>query len=205
MLYYPKSQIITNLYANPGELVEATSYKPYTGYYWATSAGQFFSGKTPTDTPIVRLIKNSDIKILKTPVVDSNNIFSVVVDSNETYNSLKNIKLGELNNYKLIPSSFQPTPTEQDYQTGEFRRYFVKKTNDIIYTEVNKNTYDNILNKNSQWLWQDYLAFNLPWSISGNKLQVAKTNNNIVDLTMKNLSLTKFNLYLRDDYTKFYK
>jgi hypothetical protein len=82
---------------------------------------------------------------------------------------------------------------------------FVKKTNELIYIEVSENTYNNILNQNSQWSWQDYLPFNIPWSISGDKLTVAKTNKNIVDLIIQRLSLYKFNDYLRNDYTKFYK
>lgn len=204
MLYYPKSQVKTNLYANPGKLVVASTYEPYVGYYWTNSSGQFFSGKTPTDIPNVQLIEASNIKTLLTPVIEQNNSFSVIVDDT-TYNSLKNTKFGNLDNYKLLPAYYQPQPTQQDYQIGEFRRYFVKKTNELLYIEVSKETHDAILNKDTQWVWQDYFAFNIPWSISGDKLQVAKTNKNIVDLTIKNLILPKFNLYLRDDYTKFYK
>ena len=205
MAYYPQSQIKTNLYANPGELVIASDYSPYNGYYWINSSGKVYSGKSPSDTPNIELLRTSDIKIQLTPVVENNNVFSVLIDNNEIYNSLQNVKFESLSNYKLVPSYFQPQPTQQDYQIGEFRRYFVKKTNELVYTEVNKDTYNNILNKNPQWLWQDYLPFNLPWEISGDKLTIAKTNKSIVDLTMQRLSLYKFNDYLRNDYTKFYK
>jgi hypothetical protein len=33
-------------------------------------------------------------------------------------------------------------PTEQDYQVGEFRRYFSIKRNQAIFTEISKETYD---------------------------------------------------------------
>ena len=33
MPYYPKSQIKTNLYAEPGKLLIASNYAPYTGYW----------------------------------------------------------------------------------------------------------------------------------------------------------------------------
>lgn len=200
-MYYPKSQITTNLYTNGGELAYASSQTQYVGYYYKTSSGEYFTGKTPQDGPNLEL-KPITVSINQNDLPSS---FSVNVSSLniniESYNNLKQVSQKILN----IPTSYQPSPTTQDYQIGEFRRYFVKKTNDIIYTEVNESTYNNILNKNSQWLWQDYLPFNLPWKITGDKLQVAKTNKNIVDLTMQRLTLTKFNLYLRDDYTKFYK
>jgi hypothetical protein len=197
-MYYPKSQIKTNLYTNGGEFALITTNQEYIGYYWSTSTGKNYSGKTPDDIDVVELITLPQ----KSPST-SNSISNYIVTTglNEYYNNIKNNSQVILK----VPSYYQPQPTQQDYQLGEFRRYFTKKTNELLYTEVSKDTYDNILNKNSQWLWQDYLAFNIPWSISGDKLTVAKTNKNIVDLTMQRLNLYKFNDYLRNDYLKFYK
>lgn len=200
-MYYPKSQITTNLYTNGGEFIYVSSQAQYIGYYYKTSSGKYFTGRTPQDTPNLEL-KSISINVdINTLPVSYSIPINMSDDNVENYNNLKN------NDRTLLfsPTYYQPQPTSQDYQIGEFQRYFVKKSNELIYIEVNKTTYEAILNKNFNWVWYDYLAFNLPWSISGDKLQVAKTNNNIVDLTMKNLSLTKFNLYLRDDYTKFYK
>jgi hypothetical protein len=197
-MYYPKSQIKTNLYTNGGEFALITTNQEYIGYYWSTSTGKNYSGKTPDDIDVVELITLPQ----KSPST-SNSISNYIVTTglNEYYNNIKQLKSQTL----FLPTYYQPQPTQQDYQIGEFRRYFTKKTNELLYTEVSKDTYDNILNKNSQWLWQDYLAFNIPWSISGDKLTIAKTNKNIVDLTIKNLILPKFNDYLRNDYLKFYK
>jgi hypothetical protein len=198
-MYYPQSQIKTNLHTNGSELEYKSNKTQYTGYYWTTSDGKYYSGKTPQDTPteelqLINIRINTDSTQGQTA-----NIISLDVSS-RVYNQLV-----PSNDNLLIPIYSQPQPTQQDYQIGEFRRYFVKKTNELVYTEVNKDTYDNILNKNPQWLWQDYLPFNLPWEISGDKLTIAKTNKSIVDLTMQRLSLYKFNDYLRNDYTKFYK
>jgi hypothetical protein len=200
-MYYPQSQIITNLYTNGNELVYVSSQAQYIGYYYKTSNGKYFTGKTPQDGPNVELTTisiNTDLNNLPILYSVQVNTFDNTI---EDYNNIKNNSQVILK----VPSYYQPQPTQQDYQIGEFRRYFTKKTNELLYTEVSKDTYDNILNKNSQWLWQDYLAFNIPWSISGDKLTVAKTNKNIVDLTIKNLILPKFNDYLRNDYLKFYK
>jgi hypothetical protein len=202
-MYYPKSQITTNLYTNGNKLMYKSNSIPYIGYYWVTSTGKAYTGKTPQDTPTEELValdipKASQNLTLKE--VTFNNIESDVNPSLKTYSTLVPSPTT-----LFLPTYYQPQPTQQDYQIGEFRRYFTKKTNELLYTEVSKDTYDNILNKNSQWLWQDYLAFNIPWSISGDKLTVAKTNKNIVDLTMQRLNLYKFNDYLRNDYLKFYK
>jgi len=202
-MYYPKSQITTNLYTNGDKLMYKSNSIPYMGYYWTTSTGKIYTGKTPEDTPTEELIELNIPRAsqnLTNQEAIFNNVESNINLSLKVYSSLIPSPSS-----LFLPTYFQPQPTSQDYQTGEFRRYFVKKTNELIYIEVSKDTYDNILNQNSQWLWQDYLPFNIPWSISGDKLTVAKTNKNIVDLIMLRLSLYKFNDYLRNDYTKFYK
>ena len=60
-MYYPKSQIQTNLYTNGGELIYFDTKQEYKGYYYKTSKSQFFSGKTPDDKPnnlLIPLIDN---------------------------------------------------------------------------------------------------------------------------------------------------
>ena len=59
--------------------------------------------------------------------------------------------------------------------------------------------------KNTQILWQLYFPFNLLWTLTGDKQQVAKTNRNITLLTQQQLNLPKFNLYLKEDYLKYYQ
>lgn len=199
-MYYPKSQIITNKYTNGKEFALVANNQEYIGYYWQTANGKFYTGRNPNDITVVELKKitvTDPLLVSNQNVISYNNILP-----NKIYNDFKQIDSTKVS---LTPAYYQPQPTQQDYQTGEFRRYFVKKTNEILYIEVSKETHDAILNKDNQWSWQDYFAFDIPWSISGNELQVAKTNKNIVDLTMKNLILPKFNLYLRDNYTKFFK
>ena len=38
-MYYPKSQILENQYANPGELYDSSTGKEYVGPYYKTSNG----------------------------------------------------------------------------------------------------------------------------------------------------------------------
>jgi hypothetical protein len=199
-MYYPKSQIQANLYTNGNEYVIASSNEIYAGYYWKTSSGKFFTGKTPEDTPSVELKLKSKLENVSTIPSSTTTVFNSEFTTRE-YNSIKQIQTPSP---LLLPTYYLPQPTEQDYQVGEFQRYFVKKTNELIYTEVNKDTHDKIQGNDPQWLWPLYIPFSLPWNISSDKLQVAKTNKNIVDLTIQRLKLYKFNEYLRNDYLKFY-
>ena len=48
-MYYPASQIKTNIYTNGTELVIKSDNQKYIGYYYKTSDGKYFSGKTPDD------------------------------------------------------------------------------------------------------------------------------------------------------------
>jgi len=199
-MYYPLSQISINLYTNGGEFAYLSTKQPYIGYYWKTSKGKYYTGKTPQDTPTSELILFS----FEGTVNDVNQ------SSNSYYNqdAVTPVKYINLTN-PPSPSSlpiFSPTfPTQQDYTNGEMRRYFCKKTNEIIYLEISKDTYDKLVGQDSQILWQLYQPFNLPWQLSGNKEQVFTTNKNIVELTSVRQKLPMLMEYLKMDFTKYYK
>jgi hypothetical protein len=202
-MYYPLSQIKTNLYTNGGEYVLFNTKENYIGYYWKTSDGKIYTGKTPQDPPASELILADTNPI--NPVAQNSNI-PVILNQNNfentTYFNLKNINTFEIS---LTPVYSPTQPTQQDYQIGEFRRYFCKKTNEIQYIEISKDQFDLLVAKDPQILWQLYFPFFIPWDITGTKEQVARVNKNIVDLTIKNLRLPRFNDYIKNDYTKYYK
>jgi len=209
-MYYPKSQVKTNLYANPGEFVVASTLKPYSGYYFKTSTGRFFTGKTPQDVPNVEIIRAINLsENLTTPKVDvfvTTPIDTPTLPSQLFASEYDSIKKPSNDTLGAIPPYFATQPTEQDYQNGEFRRYFCKRTtNEISYIEISKTSYDLLLVKSPDILWQLYLPFNLPWQITGDKEQVARTNKNIIDLTSRRLQLPKFGDYLNNDYLKYYR
>jgi hypothetical protein len=202
-MYYPLSQITSNLYTNGGEYVYKNNQENYTGYYWKTSNGQIYTGKTPQDTPTFELISVSNFTL---PLAIQNSSIPVVINQNNNVNvDYINFQSVNPNQITLTPIYYPTQPTQQDYQIGEFRRYFVKKTNEIQYTEISKDQFDLLVAKDPQILWQLYFPFFIPWDITGIKEQVARTNKNIVDLTMKNLRLPRFNDYIKNDYTKYYK
>ncbi len=205
MPYYPKSQIKTNLYAEPGVLLIESSNTPYVGYYWTNSKGEYWSGRSPQDTPNVKLIEvfdpeNNEIS----PPIDAFNI-SIIVNTNPTYNLIKNITLGDPNNYQALPPYSPTLPTQQDYQNGEFQRYFCKKTNEIQYIEISLDSYSKLVAKDPQIEYSLYEPFTIAWQLTGDKQQVARVNRNTVELESKRKRLPKFNLYLKEDYTKYYQ
>ena len=52
MPYYPKSQIITNLYTNGGEFTTTLNDPStnYVGYYWKTISERYYIGKIPKNS-----------------------------------------------------------------------------------------------------------------------------------------------------------
>ena len=194
MPYFPLSQVKTNLVSS-GEFALVGNQEIYYGSYWKTSTGKYFTGKTPQDLPTREIIPIAQSPIAtddieSTPSLDSINYNNILINTQP---------------YSNIPQYNPVLPTQQDYQNGEFTRYFCKKSNELIYIEIDKSQYDRLISKNPDILWQLYIPFNIAWQITGDKEQVARTNKNIVDLTSQRLRLPKFGDYLNNNYLKYYR
>ena len=219
-MYFPLSQIKTNIYSN-GELV-TKSGELYVGYYWKNSKGKFFSGRTPQDTPSQELFlsfnpdspeyspSRPNVENITSPI---NTIIKFPDDPDPPippeYQATQAI-VWDYDELKPFTTSgslpyYTPTyPTSQDYEIGEFRRFFCKKTNEIQYIEIDPKQYSLISYKDPQILWQLYYPFNIPWVISGQEESTLRINENMVALTMKQLKLPRFNDYLQNDYLKYF-
>jgi hypothetical protein len=223
-MYYPKSQIKPNLYTEGTEFVYKATNQPYSGYYYKISTGRYFTGKNPDDKPNLELITlTGEDNLTPTVTAIANNISTIAIPVDGLYegnefgpnapiNETTILNYAQLTNTPTIqPPQFispvynAPVPTEQDYQIGEFRRYFCKKTNAILYLEINKDTFDRLVARDPQYVWSLYQPFNLPWQLTGVQEEVERTNRNIVALTSQRLKLPEFGRYLKDDYLKYYK
>lgn len=221
MPYYPLSQIKTNLYTNGQEFTSTpnTPSNSYIGSYWSTSDGKFFTGKTPQDTPNSEIFKILQIDFNKygdiatNPTLNyiaTNGGFEAVGGSNSeegdptvlNYIALKNIPEDTV---KFLPYYNPVLPSNQDYQNGEFRRFFCKKTNEIQYIEINIDIYNKLLLKDPQILWQLYEPFNITWKLTGTIQEVVRINYNIVQLSSKTKNLPRFEEYLKQNYIKYRK
>lgn len=214
MVYIPRNKILPNLYTNGGEYLIESTQKEYKGYYYRLYNGDIFTGRNPQDTPNEKLILKSPTpppqSKIQTSTIDL--AYDGFKPDTPTYSAIdivnySNLKQLDFNNLpiKELPTPYYPQPTEDDYKLGEFQRYFCVKTNELKYTEVTKEQYEKFIKKDSNVSWQYYIAFTLPWDISGEKEQVYKTNRNIVLITEQNIKRRGLQEFLRKNYLKFYK
>jgi hypothetical protein len=209
-MYFPKSQITPNLYTNGSEFVYVDDpYQYYSGYYFKTSSGKYYSGKTPSDRPNIELIPqvnnfsngNLPIEQQNPALIDSTG--SLLIQFNSLpYVALKNINT---NNVTTLPYYSPVYPTQQDYQNGEFQRYFCKKTNQLLYIEINQEQFDKLVAKDPQIEFSLYQPFYIDWQLTGDKEQVAKVNRNSTELVVFKNKFLGLNEYLRFDWTKYYQ
>lgn len=205
MTYIPKNRIKTDLFTNGGELLIASTGIAYTGFYWKDFTGKFFTGKNPNDTPTEELIPPPPPEEGSS---SSNTSYSSLIIDDLTPPNVQNYMLiknqSEDSLILKLPSQFFPKPTQEEYNLGVFTRYFVVKQNQSVYTEVDESTYNNIINRNEEWDWSLFTAFKLPWTLTGEKQQVAQTNKNITLLTQQKLGKKGLPQFLRENYLKFY-
>jgi hypothetical protein len=176
MAYIPKNKIQTNLYTSGGEYTLISSDQEYIGYYYKLYDGKFFTGKTPNEP-------NSKEIISIIPIKPTNSDFLSTLSV--PYNPI--------------------LPTPQDYQVGEFTRYFNIKRNQAIFTEISKDVYQKYQQQDSQVSWNLYRVFSLPWQLTGDINQVAQTNKNITELTEVREKVLGLSLYLKENWTQYYK
>lgn len=207
-MYYPNSQIKTNIYTNGGELVFKANNEDYIGFYWKTSDGKFYTGKNPQDKSIQELVL---ITSLSNPSISNqtSEAFEVEPQPNLISNTDLSLRYNKLNNKflgdKIIPNSFNPFPTQEEYTLGEFTRYFCKKANEYTYTEINKDNFTKLSTKDNSYLWQLYIPFKFQWTISGEEKTVYNLNKNITQFMMNKFKLNMLNKFLKEDYLKFWK
>ena len=205
-MYYPKSQITPNLYTNNNEFVYADTKEAYNGYYFKISTGKYFTGRNQDDRPNIELILLQTVQNTPTPIIQNNQL-----DYTATTNIYEQINEEYLNitsqshSITIIPTYNPILPTPQDYQNGEFRRLFAKKTNEIQYVEIDQDTFDKLVAKDPQILWQLYEPFDLTWKLTGNIEDVARINFNTVELTSKRKRLPRLGNYLKFNYIKYRK
>ncbi len=211
-MYFPQSQIKTNLYTNGGEFVLLSTNQNYQGPYWSTSSGKYYTKKNPQDIPYEELIKltaspltdNSVVSILS--VEDKNQVNNL----NYNYKTVKAYDLArgiDINNpiIKSLPSYFLPTPTEKDYNLGAFTRYLCKRTNQNIYIEINKDTFEGLSSSDPSLLFSLYTPFKITWTLTGTSIsEVSKINFDVVSQYEKQNRFKGLVKYFKN-YSQFFK
>ncbi len=198
MKYYPKNRIKENLYTRGGEYKLSSKDEEYVGYYHKLYTGELYTGSTALDTPNIQLIPLKETN--KPESISSYTLYNLNSETNKKYLKQKNININRRRN---LPISYYVKLNEEDYSRGEITRYFLKKRNELLYIEVNKNTFKNITEKNKNWVWEIYIPFEIKWVITGNKNEVFRKNREEVISVMNFLTLPKFDIFLNKNYTEF--
>ena len=202
-MYYPKSQIKTNLYTNGGEYLLSTTKELYKGNYYEISSGDKYTGVSPNNPPNILLIPN--INQSQYIFSTTNDVLPTKTKTNQITKE-QNAVLYNSNpiNQRYIPLFNTPIPSSQDNQNGQFYRYFCKKTNELKYLEIDKDTYKKLNAKDSTIAWDLYNPVKILWTLKGNKDQVYFSNKGIVLSTEQNLKWYGFSQYFKDNFLKYY-
>tara|TARA_R110002020_G_scaffold136857_3_gene305500 strand:- start:11706 stop:12326 length:621 start_codon:yes stop_codon:yes gene_type:complete len=203
-MYYPKSQIKTGLVSN-GTLAIKSTNEPYFGKYFATSNGNFYVGPTPSNELIELILLDptpSEPTFEPSDMGDEGLDLRFGTKTNYKYSSAVGLSPQSPNPY--LPSTNYPTPTKDDYSIGEFQRYFCKKNNELIYLEIDKDTYNKLSNNDPQILFDLYTPISTPWSLTGTPQSVFNTNKNIITLIERNKKWYGFTNYFQDKFSEYY-
>jgi|TARA_R110000803_G_scaffold210579_1_gene282766 hypothetical protein len=221
-MYIPKNKIKTNLYTSGKDYKNITTGVPYTGYYWTMYTGKIFTGKNPNDKPTEELVEITDVVNSIWDLTSQEETFQQYADNYDAevvpgqyqnmidVNVYNNIRKVDISLTKLIPQQYYPTPTDEEYILGVFTRYFIVKTNEDIYTEINKNTYTKLLNQDTQYLFELYTTFKLQWTLIGGEVEVSNTNRTQIEIREERLNKMGLKEFLnvpttfRYDYLQFY-
>ena len=200
-MYFPKSQIITDLTTNGSEFVLASNGEKYVGSYFSTSNGKNYTGKTPQDgnnQQLVRLFQ------------DTPNSPSLPSDSDPTFPQTE-VPIGYSLSTSSSPISITTPkgnivfPTEGEYETGEYQRYFLKHNVNNNYLEVNQLTYNNFFNQNPIVPFQLYTAIKIDWILVGKPIEVYNINRNIALLYEKEKNIRGFSNFFKGRYLKYFR
>jgi len=213
MTYFPKSQIKTDLYTNGEEFSVASTSTPYKGYYYKISNGTLYTGKSPGDglnellTPISQFPQGNidgDVDNVNQILILSQ-LYENFPDSPEShieYSDILNVNTFPL---RSLPQPYQTLPTPQNYEDKIFFRYFTKKTNELKYKEISKQTYTLLKNRDNSIAWDLYEPVKLEWEIRGDKSIIFRNNKTTITKIEQNKKWYGFSNYLKEDYTKYWK
>ena len=216
MAYIPKSQIKENQFTSGEEWYYAKNNKSYTGYYYELASGKVFTGRNQNDPPNEEITKTK--YIVSTPQSGLQSDRFIEYASNwdgytygKQYQNTQDIEVYGIltdtnyNLYKSIPSYSPTLPMPEDYIKGQYIRYFVVKTNQTIYTEVNKDTYDAIYTQNKAWVWENYIPFKINWYIKGDIGRVFNNNKGNIFLAEKEIKRSGLGNYLGKQYLQYFE
>jgi hypothetical protein len=187
-MYYPKSQIKSNLYTNGGEYVYASDKTTYTGYYYTTSDGKAFSGKEPNSGVNVRIISYNSTtgnEVTNQPLIGGDEVIQSTINltdapfDDDSYDVVsKQSNYPKLKNFKprKIPNQYLRRPQKEDVKLGGYNKFFTKKRTSFLYYEISEEDYNLLIEKDKTIAFDLYEGVSIFWDLydfSLNKTKVA--------------------------------
>jgi hypothetical protein len=213
MVYYPKSQVKTNLYTNGAELIYKASKDSYVGEYFKTSTGKYYTGKNPNfGTPSELIVSNNEFDNIGNigPQQLMSNFPINLIDSSKLITPVNDVPISlngssysfgvDSRGYqynitpRAIPSYHKTKPTNEQFQLGKYTRYFCKKNNELIYIEISQDTYNKLINRDPLIAYDLYTPANILWQSS------LALNYNAVLLIEQNLKWYGFSQYFKGNF-----
>ena len=209
-MYYPKSQIRTNLYTNGGEFITPNG-EDYTGFYYETSNGEKYTGKAPNNPPNLPLFQPQSLD-QNIPEVTQNRFIEFDLEGGKDGDTSTTLDPNYYNSFldfsssikRSLPTPIQTLPTQQDKDLGVFLRYFCKKNNENIYVEIDKEQFTKLQSKDKTIAWDLYTPKQVLWQIKGDKTQTYNANKNNVSLIEQRDKWYGFTQYFKDRFLKYY-
>jgi hypothetical protein len=178
--YYPPSKIKTNKKTNGTEFT--LNGIPYTGLYYSTFDGKFFTGANPVigkNQELKKIIEYSDAPYINdTPMTlkmrnrlaYQTNMKPQIGSGPSDISSIEQRSTKRLppTQFKGEPTSYFPIVLETDYTKGSISRYFAKRINSNGYViEISDQEYHAIENGTVPYDVSFYLTTKIMWKLTG--------------------------------------
>lgn len=156
--YYPSSKILAN--QNTDGFEYQIDGVPYRGKYYKTYDGKIFSGPNPQVGPSKPLKPINRYSGFPTSKITIN-------EDIDNISAREGIDPNTIGRPRLKPTSYFPQPIESDYKRGYLIRYFTKKENETIITEISEQEYNEIVNGKAPYDIRRYQTQKILWKITG--------------------------------------
>lgn len=175
MKYYPKSKILVK--QTPGnEFVYKFNNKNYIGFYLELSDGTYFTGND---------VRNPGKELI---VAKESGISKGLTINGKIYNVLNKKTFKKLQKVKPIVAT-RPKPTKEDYEKGKYFRYFTRKANNPNgYFEIDKETYNALNSKSSEFDYNMFKPGQIEWSLEKDAYTINTKALRVYEETYPNIS-----------------
>lgn len=205
-MYVPKTKIIPNQYTAGDELIYRKDGGMYQGYYHILANGTVYSGKTPNDgLPVELLFISQNNKRLKQAepafLISPTSMFKLY-DFGVSKLAYDKVRLPQTRQYPFA-TLLEPIYTVPTVGYPSFIRYFVKRTNNVVFIEIDQAQHSKITGQDNKYNWPAYTPFQITWTTGGySRDRIKEINRNMVLLTEQRLKLTGFSNYITN-YSEF--